>query len=93
LEKLKNNYIIYYYDVVIYRPHENIPQLKQDIQALEELSRHLFLEAHDLQVLFLSVLTMGSGTFILKSVIQFYHISIITIFKKRDTIYGNKIYL
>ncbi len=31
------------------RIHENIPQLKQDIQALEELSRHLFLEVHDLQ--------------------------------------------
>jgi len=31
--------------------HENIPQLRQDIQALEELSRHLFLEAHDLHVL------------------------------------------
>ncbi len=29
--------------------HENIPQLKQDIQALEEVTRHLFLEAHDLQ--------------------------------------------
>ena len=32
-----------------FRTHENIPQLKQDIQALEEVSRHLFLEAHDLQ--------------------------------------------
>ena len=29
--------------------HENVPQLRQDIQALEELSRHLFMEAHDLQ--------------------------------------------
>ena len=28
---------------------ENIPQLKQDILALEELSRQLFLEIHDLQ--------------------------------------------
>jgi hypothetical protein len=28
--------------------HENIPVLRQDILALEELSRHLFLEAHDL---------------------------------------------
>jgi len=28
---------------------ENIPLLKADIQALEELSRHLFLEAHDMQ--------------------------------------------
>ena len=29
--------------------HENIPQLRQNIQALEKVSRHLFLEAHDLQ--------------------------------------------
>ena len=28
---------------------ENIPLLKDDIEALEELSRHLFLEVHDLQ--------------------------------------------
>merc|ERR1719474_1030055 len=28
---------------------ENVPLLKADVQALEELSRHLFLEAHDLQ--------------------------------------------
>ena len=28
---------------------ENIPQLKRDVLALEELSRHLFMEAHDLQ--------------------------------------------
>jgi len=28
---------------------ENIPQLKADIGVLEEFSRHLFLEAHDLQ--------------------------------------------
>jgi len=28
---------------------ENVPLLKTDVQALEELSRHLFLEAHDLQ--------------------------------------------
>ena len=28
---------------------ENIPLLKADIEALEELSRHLFLEVHDLQ--------------------------------------------
>ena len=28
---------------------ENIPQLKQDIAALEELSRQLFLEIYDLQ--------------------------------------------
>lgn len=29
--------------------HENVPRLKQDILALEELSRHLFMEAHDMQ--------------------------------------------
>lgn len=29
--------------------HENLPQLKQDIVALEELSRQLFMEIHDLQ--------------------------------------------
>ena len=28
---------------------ENVPQLKADIAAMEEVSRHLFLEAHDLQ--------------------------------------------
>jgi len=28
---------------------ENIPQLKADIAVLEEFSRHLFLESHDLQ--------------------------------------------
>ena len=28
---------------------ENIPQLKADIAAMEEVNRHLFLEAHDLQ--------------------------------------------
>lgn len=28
---------------------ENVPQLKQDIRAMEEVSRHLFLEAHDMQ--------------------------------------------
>ena len=31
-----------------YRSAENIPQLKQDIRILEELSRQLFLEIHDL---------------------------------------------
>ena len=29
--------------------HENIPQLKQDVLALEELSRQLFMEIHDMQ--------------------------------------------
>lgn len=28
---------------------ENVPELKQDVMALEELSRHLFMEIHDLQ--------------------------------------------
>ncbi len=32
-----------------HRSHENVPQLKQDILALEELSRQLFLEIHDMQ--------------------------------------------
>ena len=31
-----------------FRSTENIPQLKQDILILEELSRQLFLEIHDL---------------------------------------------
>ena len=31
------------------RSTENIPQLKQDVLTLEELSRQLFLEIHDLQ--------------------------------------------
>ena len=31
-----------------FRSTENIPQLKQDIRILEELSRQLFLEIHDL---------------------------------------------
>jgi hypothetical protein len=29
--------------------HENIPQLKLDVLALEELSRQLFMEIHDMQ--------------------------------------------
>ena len=29
--------------------HENIPQLKQDVLALEELSRQIFMEIHDMQ--------------------------------------------
>ena len=29
--------------------HENIPELRQDIQTLEELSRQLFMEIHDMQ--------------------------------------------
>ncbi len=34
-----------------YGVSENVPQLKRDIQALEELSRHLFMEAHDMQTM------------------------------------------
>ena len=29
--------------------HENIPQLRQDISALEEFGRQLFMEIHDMQ--------------------------------------------
>ena len=31
--------------------HENIPQLRQDILALEELSRQLFMEINEMQTM------------------------------------------